>query len=711
MIALTLAACDGGGSPPIRISEVMYHPVLEDDYVEHHEFVELVNTGDGAVDLGGWRMTATNVLFDIPAGTMIGPGEYRVIARDRAALAALYGLDPAIVIGDYADQLVNGRDTIMLFDDGGGVVDELGYDDDAPWPVGADALGASEKWLDPAVLPLAAHQYEGISLERIDVDLPAADPASWAPSPLDGATPGAPNASAAAEPPAIVLDRDHATVGTDEQIAVTLSAAGPVAAVELEWFVDDIAIDAEPTTVTPMTDAGARTFTAAIPAVAPGVVVRYRVLVDRGAGAGFEIISPRPSDPYRWHAFAATPPVATATRTYHLAISPRSWGQMWTNIAAGRDSGCSINPTWDDEVPAVLLVDDKVYDVRVRYQGSRYNRTNGIGLSAWPYPGPDTGPILALSWHIAFPRYKKLGGKGAITLNKNSQGCPGIDAGVGFALFRAAGVPAPETNYAQLYINGGYYHYMVEIERPGDEMMARWSELVGDLYKSVGGAEDVAYGWGDERALGDNCGLVALDRYGLTYDRKTWSSWGTPDAIATLIGDLATARAQGPAAERAFFADNFDLDRLLDYYAIMNWGVPFDDMFQNHFLYRRRDGKWLLMPWDLDLDFGGWNGANASLYVGEEGDPDNRSGWWNYLKDAFFDAYRPEFDQHLRQMVEGPLAPEAIAPMVDAWVATGNLAEAQAAPAGFACGSFDPRAASWKQFAIDRQAVIRQRIP
>ena len=58
-------------------------------------------------------------------------------------------------------------------------------------------------------------------------------------------------------------------------------------------------------------------------------------------------------------------------------------------------------------------------------------------------------------------------------------------------------------------------------------------------------------------------------------------------------------------------------------------------MFQNHFLYQRRsDGKWMAAPWDLDLNFGGWKGANASLYIGEQNDPDNRSGWWNFLKEC-----------------------------------------------------------------------------
>lgn len=164
-------------------------------------------------------------------------------------------------------------------------------------------------------------------------------------------------------------------------------------------------------------------------------------------------------------------------------------------------------------------------------------------------------------------------------------------------------------------------------------------------------------------------------------------------------------------ALRQFFADRFDLPKLLDYYAIINWAVPFDDMFQNHFLYHRRDGRWLLMPWDLDLDFGGWKGASASLWIGEQGDPDNRSGWWNLLKDGFIKAYRTELGARMRELVDnGLLAPASVAAIVDEVTATASPAEAAAAPVGLGC-SFAARAASFKQFAIDRKAVVDARVP
>jgi hypothetical protein len=709
---VALAACS---SPPPRvlISEIHYHPAAEDDYVERHEFVELYNASDAAVGLGGWRLVGDKVAFELPDVT-IAPGGYQVIARDRAALAVVWGLDPAAVIGDYTGELDNGRDTIRLLDGSGDEADAVTYRDEFPWPVAADGLGAGDKWIAPELAPVEAHRYRGYSLERISAELPSDDPASWALSPLDGSTPGLANAAAAPVAPAIAVARSLGPGADPSQLVavVELSAGGAIGGVELEWFVDDLALDGgEPVTATAMTEAAPRQYTAAIPAVGDGVIVRYRVVGDRGAGAGREVVSPRPTDPYRWHAYAATPAVAGGGRAYHVYVAPAAWGQMWNNIAGGQGSGCSLNPTWDAEVPVVVLYEGGVYDALARYQGSRYNRTNGRPIPSWPYPGPTAGPNppSVLSWHLSFPRYHKLDGKGDIILGKNNQGCPGLDAGVGFALFRANGLPASDASYAQLYVNGGYYHYMLEIERPGDEMMAKYGE-VGDLFKSVGSVEDNPIGWGDERVLGDVCGFTAAQRYELTYDRKTHTGWGRQDELIRMITDLDAARAGGVDAMRGFFAERFDVDALLTEMAIMNWAVPFDDMFQNHFLYLRRDGRWMAMPWDLDLDFGGWKGANASLWIGEQGDPDNRDGWWNVLKDAFIKSHRAELGARMRELVDTTLSPEAVGPMIDAWMAGVDADASGSAPAGPAC-DFGARAVSWRQFVVDRQAVVRAAVP
>ena len=405
---------------------------------------------------------------------------------------------------------------------------------------------------------------------------------------------------------------------------------------------------------------------------------------------------------------------------------------MWTNISPGRVPGGGCNPPnyrWDQKVPCIFVYNGEVYDVFARYQGSRWNRRNGPDIRSWPYPRPSTGPLKALSWHINFPRYKRMEGwpgqeEGLriIILNKLTQTCPGLTSGAGYRFFEEVGIPVPRQRFVRLYINGGYYRYMQEMERIGETLIRRWirerkaedpdfHEEVGHLFKSVGcNCDEGPYGWGDERRLPARCGYTALERYEWTYDPKI-HEWAGGKLIMDLIEQLNNARAAGVEAIREFFIANFDMEMLMDYMCIINWSVPFDDMFQNHFLYRRTsDHKWFIIPWDLDRNFGFWQGPNSSIYMGEQGDPSNRSGWWNYLKDAFLKAFRSEYEERLLELNETLLTPEKMNEFLDRVLAEANPAEANQAAAPMSC-SFSAAAATMRNFAVVRQRVVRQAIP
>src|SRR5262245_24904404 len=120
-VALALTACSGkldgtppgpdadGDAPPaeveLRISEVLYHPVLEDAFEDRHEYVELANVGRDPVTLTGWGVHAEDVVYELPAGTVIAPGGYLVVAKDPARVAQVWGLDPGAVVGGFDGNL------------------------------------------------------------------------------------------------------------------------------------------------------------------------------------------------------------------------------------------------------------------------------------------------------------------------------------------------------------------------------------------------------------------------------------------------------------------------------------------------------------------------------------------------------------------------------------------------------------------------------
>ncbi len=713
-----LAGCGGDDpAPRVVISEVMYHPVLE-GATEDHEFLELHNTTGREVALDGWTLSG-EIGFTFPAGTMIPARGHMVVAKKRDALAAIreYGLDVAALAGDYRGELDNGGGTIVLKDAQGKKVDSLTYNDTFPWPLGADALGAGEDWLPPEERPMEKHRYRGRSLERVSVSGASNDVANWVASPLDGATPGRASGLSGPLPATLTsLSARPSLVKAADEVSIIASFTGSAgAAPRVEYFLEDMNRTDEDLMYAPMS-AAPDGFIAHLPAQPDNTIVRYRILDDAG-----DAVSPRESDPYAWYSYFVSPETPGKTPAYHVFISMANWTRMFDNITPGRVPAgtCTPNPLWDAKVPAVLVSEGHVYDVRVRYQGSRFNRANGlaIDLTKWKVPMPPRPtPFRVLAWHMNFPRYDRLEGKGVFNFNKLSQSCQGFLTTVMNRLFESVGTPAARTKYVRLYVNGAYYHYTLRMEHMDEQMLGRFygdNAPIGDLFKSVGHLTDEGpYGWGDERVLAPFCGYSKRERYHWTYKRMTQDHKDHSDEAMELVEALNVARAAGPAAIRRFFEERFDLDLLASYMAVINWGGPWDDFFQNHYLYRRPDGKWMMMPTDMDLMMGGNTGADASFFFGAFNIRSNREGWWNYLKDAYLRTFRQEFLTRLKELVAGPLSPASIAEMTDEAAADYVLDEAMAAPASAiniaSCGGAAALVTRMKAFAQARSDRISQ---
>jgi hypothetical protein len=125
----------------LQLSELMYNPPKSgtndgDDF----EFLELRNTGAGTLNLGGLLFT-DGITFTFSNGTALAPGAYLVLARDAAAYAAKYPAAP--LHGLYSGKLANEGETVTLSHPFGGTLFSLAYDNQAPWPSGADNTGLS----------------------------------------------------------------------------------------------------------------------------------------------------------------------------------------------------------------------------------------------------------------------------------------------------------------------------------------------------------------------------------------------------------------------------------------------------------------------------------------------------------------------------------------------------------------------------------------
>ena len=171
-------------SDNLAITELNYNPhpsmpefgELDTNDGDDFEFVELQNTSDDPIELGGVRFTE-GIRFNF-SDQVLGPGQRIVIPRDKAAFASRYGNAIRLAAGDdgegnrgvYDGKLSNGGEQLLLEDAAGKVILQLSFDDDAPWPALPDG--------------------DGSSLEIVDVAAAANDAYNWRPSGRVGGSPG-----------------------------------------------------------------------------------------------------------------------------------------------------------------------------------------------------------------------------------------------------------------------------------------------------------------------------------------------------------------------------------------------------------------------------------------------------------------------------------------------------------------------------------------
>jgi hypothetical protein len=130
----------------VVINELNY-----DSFVAGGSYIELFNRSTTtSFDLSGARLNGVGYTF--PEGSLLAPGAYWVLARDRAAFSQVYGAGIP-VFDEFPGSLDNGGERISLTFGAGTnevLVTDVRYDNVLPWPTNAAGLGSSLQLLDPS---------------------------------------------------------------------------------------------------------------------------------------------------------------------------------------------------------------------------------------------------------------------------------------------------------------------------------------------------------------------------------------------------------------------------------------------------------------------------------------------------------------------------------------------------------------------------------
>lgn len=602
LVTLALVAATSAVVPPapvsaaptdVVISELMYHASSD---LDGDDFLELTNLGPTPVDLSGWSFAGITLTF--PAGTTIGAGARLVVARDAVQFQARYGFAPAAV---YSGNLSNSGEKVTLRDAAVATIDTVTYGEAAPWPTTTDGGGPS--------------------LELIDPSLDNDDFLNWAASTAPaGHTAGAANSVAGAGlgPRITAMTATPHVPAANQAVVVTATITGLTGATLL--YRRDFAAEQS----VPMTLTTGDTYTATIPGVAAGHLIRYRIAATNAARTSRV---PRADDTVLYEGVAAAAGLSSAIPVFEWFIADADY----TAITA--------NPTADIERSAVLAYNGTVID----------NVTVNIrGASSQTAPKP--------SWQFVMPSGHDLDMPGILVepVDEFAMQADFSDKSHGRSVlsweaYRIADVANAQTFPVRTQKNGqflGEYLYL-------DLFDGTWREREGydtfQFFKASRGAYDEA------RTLEDN-----------RWEKKNPDDGDYAPLRAVLDGLLLSG-----TAERDFMLANADIPQMINYAAVTAITYHTDSSSKNYYFAQDpATGRWSVVPWDLDHTWGNTCCDVVSTMVTPAEAGDKSSSMMKAL--LAVPEWRTMYFRRLRTLVDEILAPGLLEGVYDTRLSPGQ---------------------------------------
>jgi spore coat protein CotH len=212
------------------------------------------------------------------------------------------------------------------------------------------------------------------------------------------------------------------------------------------------------------------------------------------------------------------------------------------------------------------------------------------------------------SFRLKFDKYDKkqtLLGLDKMVLNNNYSDPSYLREYLHYEALRAIGEDAPLTVFVNLYVNGKLYGFYTGVEAVDDSYLAR---NYGEEYK-----DGVLYDTDEKSYL----------QYEESGEYKTITNDMGTDENKTALQHFIRVLNDMPDGEKGSIESVLDVDSALKYIAanavLGNYDSYNGDKGHNYMLYGDANGKFTVVPWDMNMSFNGYSGGGRNASSGASG--------------------------------------------------------------------------------------------
>ncbi len=341
------------------------------------------------------------------------------------------------------------------------------------------------------------------------------------------------------------------------------------------------------------------------------------------------------------------------------------------------------------------------YNTRIRFRGSPFIRS-----------GANRDPRSRYAYRLDFPPDRKFQGREEINLDNTEGGNRGpLQERASYWFYRQMGLQHSRQEYVRLIINGRSNYIYEDVQKIDGDYVDAWfgDDNDGYIHKIDDYFEYTADGTGfsnlDEGLKSDQSHPPLAETYRWGFEKRSHrenDQWSHLIDFAVAMNTPSNDPAYEDAIESVIDPEHFA--RVLAIrHAVGDWdSYGYNRGKNNYFYYALPEGKWYLLPWDIDFTLGSGNGPNTDLFSVAGGKFPEVAQFLNYGK------YRRMYLQAFAELVNGPWQtsygrggePTEFDRFLD-----------EAAEALIADGLGDGRRDGIKQFVIARRGYILEQIP